>query len=53
VRRALVTTSGGQQQQPGSSDIPDGYATERVQRALRELAKYLDDTFTLADKIHR
>jgi Carboxypeptidase regulatory-like domain len=53
VRRALVTTGGGQQQQPGSSDIPDGYATERVQRALRELAKYLDDTFTLADKIHR
>jgi hypothetical protein len=56
VRGALVTTASGSArglQAPGSSDIPDGYATERVQRALRELAKYLDDTFYLAGPIGR
>jgi hypothetical protein len=54
VRGSLVTTGIGPNQglQPPDS-VPAGYATARVQRALSELAKYLDDSADLARRIQR
>jgi hypothetical protein len=52
VRAALVTTGTPSGLQSPNS-VPAGYATQRVQRALAELAKYLDDTAHLADQIRR
>jgi len=54
VRASLVNTGSGANrglQSPGS--VPAGYATARVQRALAELAGYLDDTTVLASRIQR
>jgi hypothetical protein len=54
VRGSLVTTGTGPSkglQSPES--VPAGYATARVQRALSELAKYLDDAADLARGIQR
>jgi 5-hydroxyisourate hydrolase-like protein (transthyretin family) len=54
VRASLVTTGSGTNQGLQSPDsLPAGYVTARVQRALVELAKYLDDTFDLASRIQR
>jgi hypothetical protein len=54
VRASLVSTGSGSSRGLQSPDaVPAGYATQRVQRALVELAKYLDDTAHLADQIRR
>jgi hypothetical protein len=54
VRASLVTTGSGPNRGLQSPDsVPAGYATQRVQRALAELAKYLDDTTDLASRIQR
>jgi hypothetical protein len=50
VRRALLRSSGGQQD---PAQLPAGYRTARVQRALQELADHLDDAFELASQIRR
>lgn len=50
VRASLITTHGGLQT---FESVPAGYATARVQRALTELAKYLDDSVDLASRIQR
>jgi hypothetical protein len=54
VRASLVDTGSGPNKglQPPDS-LPTGYATARVQRALSELAKYLDDSADLARRIQR
>jgi hypothetical protein len=54
VRASLVTTGSGSSHGLQSPDsVPAGYATQRVQRAIAELAKYLDDTAQLATQIRR
>jgi hypothetical protein len=54
VRGSLVTTGVGPNRGLQSPDsVPAGYATTRVQRAISELAKYLDDTADLARRIQR
>lgn len=54
VRASLVTTGTGPNRGLQSPDsVPAGYATARVQRALSELAKYLDDSADLARRIQR
>jgi hypothetical protein len=54
VRASLVDT--GTEPNKGlqpPDTLPTGYATARVQRALSELAKYLDDSADLARRIQR
>jgi Carboxypeptidase regulatory-like domain len=54
VRASLLTTGTGSNRGLQAPDsVPAGYATQRVQRALAELAKYLDDTAHLAEQIQR
>lgn len=54
VRAALLDTGSGPSRGQQSQDsVPAGYATSRVQRALAELAKYLDDTTGLANQLRR
>ncbi|MBK9169693.1 MAG: hypothetical protein IPM24_19845 [Bryobacterales bacterium] len=50
TRGALLVQRGGQQ---NPADVPAGYRTNRVQRAMEELAGHLEDALALSEQVRR